>query len=177
MKGFTFVETMIVLSITILLSTIAITYNRSSERQIALFKDQSVMVGFLNRAKSLTIQKYRDPALPANYFFCAFGVHFDDLARNFVVFRDLGDGGCNSTQTNYRYDPSAVPSELIDDFSLDSRVEFFGLPPGGLDILFIPPDLNVTSTVPLPATITLITKDGRLTAPTTVESAGQIITE
>lgn len=180
-NGFTLVEIMIVIAITVLLSSIAITYNRSGERQIILFRDQALVVGLLNRAKSLAIQKYRDPDISGDYLSCAFGLHFESGSRDFILFQDFGEGGCSLA--NYEYgptDPTQIPPpppEELESFSLDSRLEFSGIPAGGLDILFVPPDLDVVSTAGLPVTITIQTIDGSLTTSITVSTAGQIITE
>ncbi|MEK7464328.1 MAG: prepilin-type N-terminal cleavage/methylation domain-containing protein, partial [Patescibacteria group bacterium] len=51
--GFSIVELMVVVAITMLLSGFALSYNKSGLRQIALSRDQSVVVGALQRAKSL----------------------------------------------------------------------------------------------------------------------------
>lgn len=175
MKGFTLVETLVVVSIILVLSTMAIVYNRSNERQIALYKDQAILVGLLNRAKAFTAQRYRDPATPDNPA-CAFGLHLDS-PRSFVLFQDLGDGDCEGVNTNYRYDEGADPTETLEIFSLDPRLEFEAIPGGGLDIFFIPPEINASSSAGLPVSIVIRTPDGALQATTVVSTAGQIITE
>ncbi|MCP6720207.1 MAG: prepilin-type N-terminal cleavage/methylation domain-containing protein [Patescibacteria group bacterium] len=183
-NGFTLVEIMVVIAITVLLSSIAITYNRSGERQIVLFRDQALVVGLLNRTKSLAIQKYRDPDISGDYSTCAFGLHFESGSRDFILFQDFGEGGCSLA--NYAYgptDPTATPPpplEELESFSLDSKLEFSGIPIGGLDILFVPPELTATTTHAsgFPVTITIQTVGGGSTVPITVFSiAGQIITD
>jgi len=181
------VEIIVVIAITVLLSGIAITYNRSGERQIVLFRDQALVVGLLNRAKSLTIQKYRDPDISGDYLTCAFGLHFESGSRDFILFQDFGEGGCSLANHEYGpTDPIATPPpppEELESFSLDPRLEFSlsGIPPGGfLDILFIPPELTAATTHPdgFPVTTTIQTVGGEFTAPIVVFSiAGQIITE
>lgn len=176
-SGFTLIETAVVMGIVIFLSAMALTYNRASERQLAVFKDQAMIVGLLNRAKSLAIQKYRNPDIIGKTS-CAFGVHFSSVAPQLTLFQDLGDVyPCSSDDTNYRYDSVSSPPEKIESFNLDPRIVFSGLPGGGLDILFIPPELNVTSTLDLPAAVVLETTDGQLTTTITISVGGQIISE
>jgi len=176
-NGFSLLEMVVVVGITVLLSTIALTYNRSGERQFVLFKDQAVVVGLLNRAKSLAIQKYQNPAVVASdKVFCAFGVHFE-APRGIVLFADLGDGGCASTNANYRYDAGAVPPEGLETKSLDVRNGFSGLPGGRLDVLFVAPELTATSSAGLPVTITISSMVGGLSAALTISAAGQIVAD
>jgi len=175
-KGFSLFEMVVVVGITVLLSAITITYNRSGERQLILFKDQALVVGLLNRAKSLAIQKYQNPAITQNKVFCAFGVHFE-APRDIVLFADLGSGSCDPTNANYRYDKGVSPPEALENKSLDARNIFSGLPEGGLDVLFIAPELVATSSADLPVTIMINSSVGSLTSPITVSAVGQIITE
>ena len=173
-KGFTLVEILVVVAITVLLSSLAISYNRSGEKQIILFRDQALVVGLLNRTKSLAIQKYRDPSISGDYLTCAFGLHFEPGSRDIILFQDLNeDDNCDSAI--YGYDLT----EGIETFSLNSRLEFSGIPVGGLDILFVPPELSVITAPPdrLPVTITIQTIDGSLITSITISTAGQIVTE
>ncbi len=179
MRGFTLVETMVAIAITLVLSTIVLSYNRSSEKQIVLFRDQAIIIGILNRAKALAIEKFNsDPNV------CAFGVHFDEDLSTFILFQDLNMRavsepifGCRDYtlgvfNTNFKYDGG---SELFETFSLDPRLRFDSLPPNGLDVVFIPPEISVTSTELLPITITVKIKDGSASVPITIGEGGQII--
>lgn len=176
MKGFTLIETLVVISVTLILSALALSYNRSSEGQLILYKDQAVVVNFLNQARYLTAQKYRDPSTP-DYSACAFGLHFELGSRNFVFFQDLAEGDCESGNSNYRYDEGANPSETLEVFSLDPKLGFEGIPEEGLDIFFIPPDVDASSSAGLPVSFVIKTLDGKFRATTTIASGGQIVTE
>ncbi|HXF43999.1 MAG TPA: prepilin-type N-terminal cleavage/methylation domain-containing protein [Candidatus Paceibacterota bacterium] len=177
--GFTFIEMMVVLVVTVFLSILTIVYNRSGHNQILMFKDQAVVVGLLNRAKSLAIQKYQNPLIAANdYDFCAFGVHFE-APRTMILFADLGVGTCSVDDANYRYDPAASPPEALETQTLDIRNEFIGLPDNGLDVLFVAPELTATSSVAFPVTVTISSVSGGSTsvANTTISAAGQIVAD
>lgn len=192
--GFTLLETIIVIAITVALSAIAFTYNRSTERQIVLFKDQAILVGLLNRAKALALEKFNQ-----NADACAFGVYVNKNAgaREFVFFQDLkppSEPQCKKNDGSYvsnmRYD-GVLSKETMQRFALDNRLKFGGVTDrGGADhnqanILFIPPELVVTSTdgvgsesaprILFPLTIVLQTNDGALSAALSIGEGGQIV--
>lgn len=177
--GFTLVETMVVIAITMVISTMLLTYNRSSEKQIVLFRDQAVLVGFLNRAKSLAIEKFnKEPRV------CAFGIYFPANEPNkFILFQDLQPAdseptfGCRNGadyNSDLRYGPDE--KEKMESFTIDSRLKFEGVP-GDLNIVFIPPELAVKSSSDLPVSITIKTIDGSGSASIVVGEAGQIVAQ
>jgi type II secretory pathway pseudopilin PulG len=167
MKGFTLIETVVVVAITMILSGIVLAYSRSTERQILLYRDQAFIVGVINRAKSLAVQKYHETQLSGRVN-CAFGVHFAP-PRSFILFQDLDQGSCPANRT-YAYDQG----EEIQTLSLDNHLQFDMQ--SNLDILFIPPELQATTTNPtgFPVTIVIKTNDDTRRATTTVSAAGQI---
>lgn len=175
--GFTLIETMVVIAITMLISTMLLTYNRSSEKQIVLFRDQAVLVGFLNRAKSLAIEKFNE-----NRLVCAYGLYFPASEPNtFILFQDLQPEasepvfGCREGgvyNSNLRYDDG----EEIERFTIDPRLKFDGVPTD-LNIVFIPPELSVVSTAPLPVFIKIQAVDGGRFATVGVGEVGQITAE
>ena len=180
MRGFTVVETMVAIAITMLLSTMLLTFNRSTEKQIALFKDQAVVIGVLNRAKALAIEKFNQ-----NINTCAFGVHFKNDSQEFFIFQDLLETeggvpifGCRNLDTdefysNHQFDEG----EQTEAFSLDNRLKFSLS--GDLDIVFIPPEISVKSSEAdgLPTEIKIETLDGSKSALVKVEEAGQLIVQ
>ncbi len=128
-RGFTLVELLIVIGIMTLLSTMAILYSRTGERQIILFQEQIKVLNTLSRAKSLSIAtfvKYDDT--------CGFGVHFDGSDNSFRIFRDLGrEPDCSDADIQY--------SGIIEDFEvfeLSPFVVFDHLTMS--DIIFYPPE-------------------------------------
>ncbi len=176
LTGFTLVEMMVTISITLLISAMLLVYNRSNEKQIVLFRDQAVLVGFLNRAKTLAIEKFNKDSRV-----CAFGLYFpSNDPRKIILFGDLEPPdsppifGCRTANgqlnTNLRYDPG----EEIQSYTLDARLRFVNIP-NELAILFIPPGLNIQSSAPLPVVIKIETVDGTNSASMTVGEAGQII--
>ncbi len=131
-SGFTLVEVLVVISITVLLSAVLIVYNRSGESQIVLLKEQAKIIGILLRAKNLALQIYSPDG---GGVVCGYGVHFDIVKSEFLIFKDLADL-CASSDNKY-----SGLSEDLEKHLLDSRLKF--LSSEFIDILFIPPDPTV----------------------------------
>ncbi len=174
--GFTLVETMVAIAISLILSTMLLSYNRSSEKQIVLFREQAVLVGFLNRAKSLAVEKFNQ-----NTQACAFGVYFPGGgSKEFILFQDLEPKekepifGCNKAGAN---DLNYNEGEKLESFTMDERLKFADTLPPGLTILFIPPELDVSSNAELPVTIKIETLQGESSALIKVGKFGQITAE
>ena len=108
-SGFSLIEIIVVISITILLSSLVIGDGRSSGKQLVLFRDQAVIAGVLNRARALAIEKFYEPE---QYFEnCSFGLHFDDSSLDYILLRFLSLvvlGGCSVV--NHFYYSYCVPS-------------------------------------------------------------------
>ncbi|MDO8557522.1 MAG: type II secretion system protein [Candidatus Jorgensenbacteria bacterium] len=175
-KGFTLVETIVVIGIMMLLSGLFVGYNRTADEQVALFKDQALLVGAINRAKALAQQKLSVDANNKALNACAFGVRINS-ERDFFIFADkkssanlpcINDNG--QPASNYQYDLS----EELESFSLDKRLSFTsGI---GQDIIFVPPDLRLEGSS-LPFIITIQNADNSRIAKVTITQGGQINTE
>ena len=128
-SGFTLVEVLVVISITVLLSAVLIVYNRSGESQIVLLKEQAKIIGILLRAKNLALQIYSPDG---GGVVCGYGVHFDVAKNEFLIFKDSADL-CSSSDNKY-----SGPNEDFEKHKIDSRLKFLSLELA--DLLFIPPD-------------------------------------
>lgn len=166
------------ISITILLSSLVIGYGRSSGKQLVLFRDQAVIAGVLNRARALAIEKFYESE--QDFENCAFGLHFDNGSREYILFRDLGLGGLGGCSVvNHRYDAGGVTSgattllEEISRFSIDEKLVFAN-PVADLDILFVPPELDVVSNSSFPVEIIIETVDGGASVSVSVSASGQV---
>lgn len=144
--GFTLIEMTVVIAVLGLLATAMIPSSRRGERQVALAKEQALIVGALVRAKSLSIQKFEDRGQKI----CGWGVHFDvqlpPQRSRYLIFKDLFESPiptheCNDEDgSDRRY---SGPAEEVTGFSfqLDARVKFVAPPiPGIPDIVFVPPE-------------------------------------
>lgn len=152
MRGFTLVETMIVVSITVILSSILIAYNRSTESQLALVTDQAKVVGVLSRAKSLALERYKGQG-SISLLVCSFGVAVIPAERRYVLFGDedadgdVTDGTCIG---NGEYNDG----EIIESFTL-SRNVLFKNPLSGFSIFFKAPYLETVFNPPLSGGLTI----------------------
>lgn len=175
-RGYSLVEILVVVGITIFLAGALLAYNRSSERQIVLYRDQALVVGLLNRVKSLAAQKF-NPAGSLTNAPCAFGLHFDEGLKDFFIFQDIGTDGCDDLARVVGFD-GVDSGELVEKFSLDQRLRFKDIPIGGLDVAFVAPDLNVVTSLPsgFPLTLGIGILGETLEASIIISSAGQIST-
>jgi prepilin-type N-terminal cleavage/methylation domain-containing protein len=170
-KGFTMTEILAVLGIMSLLTGILITYSRTGERQILLFREQAKIINVVLRAKSLALNTYIEEGSP-----CAYGVHFDPALKEIRILRDLDANGqtddCDSTDPGLKpdniYTPSAFspnPEDLNPPVveKLDAILSF-SEPIGITDIVFIPPNPDTIITPdPAPSnegSIEIISLDG-----------------
>lgn len=169
-RGFSLVEMLVVVSITVLLSSLALSYNRSSEGQLRLYRDQATIVSILNRAKSLSLQRFNGSAEGSTV--CGVGLKFPDSSDNktFILFQDTEE---NCENSDNEYDEG----ETIEEFTIGDRISFVN--PNGSEILFIPPHLDVVTTESdFPVNITLQLEGGNSQqAQVSVSAAGQITTQ
>ncbi|MBN2197883.1 prepilin-type N-terminal cleavage/methylation domain-containing protein [Candidatus Wolfebacteria bacterium] len=164
-KGFTTIEVLITIGVLALLSSILITYSRTGEKQIILFKEGAVISEIISRAKTLSLSLYgKSGEIP-----CGYGVYFEDSGK-FILFKDLASD-CNSSDKKY-----SGENEIVESFQLNSAIEFKSL--GLSDILFIPPDPKVFITPQKDeADIILKILKGEDSIKIKVTDAGQISTE
>jgi len=177
---------MIVVAITLFLSATLIVYNHSSENQLIIFRDQAVIFGTLNRAKSQAIEKFNFP-VGVGRVSCGFGVHFNAPANSFFIFADTVSENAFSNpckngavyQGNGQFDAGNDPIIGLVNH-LGSNIKF-ELKDGSnaihneIDVVFVAPEPTVTCTVPLPDTITIKSSvNPSLHANIMVSEAGQI---
>ncbi len=80
-KGFTLVEVLVVLAITVVLSGIAIGYSHVGQNQISLSIEESKVAQLILEAKELSIATYSQ-----NSATCAYGVRFDFATSSYSLF-------------------------------------------------------------------------------------------
>lgn len=127
MRGFTFIETLVTISILLILTAILVVYNRGGERQIVLTREKAKLIGLILRAKSQAINTLitSDPI-------CGYGVHLEE--KEYLLFQDRSS---NCAVSDHRYTQSD-DQELLEIFKLPVAYRFGRLEL--LDIFFMPPD-------------------------------------
>jgi prepilin-type N-terminal cleavage/methylation domain-containing protein len=152
-SGFTLIETLVVLAITILLSTMLIGYTRGSNTKLPLYIDRATVVGVIQRAKNFALEKYKSD-LNSSSKICAYGVHFVVNTPSYFIYSQRTNNDCSLLNTNpncYLYienqNSCSAFSVKEQSFSLLNN-NFFS---SASDVYFIPPYFNNLSN----ATITL----------------------
>ncbi|OHB20858.1 MAG: hypothetical protein A2939_03890 [Parcubacteria group bacterium RIFCSPLOWO2_01_FULL_48_18] len=175
-RGFSLVEMLVTIGIVAMLMAITLGVNRTGERQIALFREKSLLVANFNRVKAKSLQTFLLPSRP-----CGYGINIDTANNRYALFRD---------------DPSAPPDCATADLAyggtsedLDEHgyPEVYDLPTGVsiqaagttlADIVYIPPQPQIIiNGDPLitNADVVLETPDGS-SITIRVNNAGQITT-
>ena len=132
-KAFTMLELLVVMGTIIVLSSFVITYSRTGERQIILFKEQTSLVSLLIKARSLSFGTFGEADVPCNY-----GVNFNQ-SGSVILFKEYSpsnDPKCLDIDRVY-----SSGDEKLEEFNLDSTVEFSEL--GLTNVIFIPPSPKV----------------------------------
>ena len=183
-RGFTLIEALIVIMVTMMMTSILITSSRTSNKQIILFKEQALLINTLSRAKALALSGFQ-PSLTTGDTpdpVCGWGVHFPEDGKSYILFKDLGTiipkPSCVSAGT-YSDD------ETFETFTLDPAIQVSDLTPtvnAKLDVVFRPPQPTVyingvTGTSATQASVSL----GIIGAPNastiTITQGGQISVE
>jgi type II secretory pathway pseudopilin PulG len=155
--GFTMIELVVVLGVSVMLTAILVTLNRSGERNIVLFNEQARLVQALTSAKILSLQTFVRVEEAGNVKTCGYGVHFEDDSYTVFVDSPLPDplnSSCidenNQYTGNRRFDGPIEIATTNQDleatpflvYSLDPRIEFGSLPGNNasFDVLFVPPE-------------------------------------
>lgn len=129
--GFTLIETLVVLGVLTLLTSMLVLYNRTGERQIVLLREKARLINTILRAKGLALNTVIEDE-PA----CGYGVHLFDTG--YGMYRDRASACRTSDHTYTEYTDTIVAGTNV---ALPQSVRL-GI--GTVtDILFIPPDPKV----------------------------------
>jgi type II secretory pathway pseudopilin PulG len=163
--GFTLVELLITISLIILFTATAATYNRTSDQQISLFREQGKVANEIYKARSLAITTFNRTSQSKDVP-CGYGIHIDS-ADSIILFKEpaseMRNKNCTDfTSSIYNGDASknveVVPVEGVsimeggasitapdEEINADNQI----------DILFVPPDPTVYSNKNFPITLSL----------------------
>ncbi|MDO8504369.1 MAG: type II secretion system protein [Candidatus Liptonbacteria bacterium] len=143
--GFTLVEILVVLGITIFLLGMVMLYSAKSRTQMSLYVEAAKVAQVILRAKSLAIATYGTSTVP-----CGYGLHVDTGAKSYSMFSyrpvNPSPGGppdCGSVSLG-----PIDRSQAAKDAGVYNDAETFVLPNGigyGIantveDVMFLPPD-------------------------------------
>ena len=165
--GFSLIEALVVVSITVILTSVLVVHSRSSEKQIVFFRDQTLVISSILRAKAFSIETFQpelQPGLqpsPSSNRVCGWGVHFEKgsaptTPSSLIVFTDYAPGGGASdcTSASRSYSPTGL-DEKFETITLDNALSISCITvnalPGqpcvaslsDMDVTFVPPDPSV----------------------------------
>lgn len=137
-SGFTLIEVLVVLTITIMLSAFLIVYGSGSRQQISLSVEAAKITQVIMRAKSLAVSTFNSPVLP-----CGYGVHFDYSTGAYNIFQyQETSTSCAGLNPGFLMS-SFPPRQIIQQFQVDPNVRLIAGSKQVEDILFIPPNPRV----------------------------------
>ena len=163
-SGFTLIETLITIGIFMMLTSILLIYNRSSNRQIILLREKAKIIDAILRAKSNSIN-----TLIIDEPVCGYGVHWEK--DFYLIFQDRATN-CSLSDRIYTAGDS---QELVERFNLPTGISFSKL--DVRDILFMPPNPTVffdDHEGGGEATLTLSTDNNQSFVDIKLNNAGQI---
>lgn len=171
--GFTLIEMLVVVTITVLLSSFLIVYGTGSRQQIALSVEAAKMAQVILRAKSLAVATFNYPVVP-----CGYGVHIDYLTGSYHIFRyEETISACSNLDPGL-LSHSYPPRSIIQSFQVDGNVQFVDDAGQVEDILFIPPNPRVLvwdgAGYITEGVISLVSKNGSSRVDVAVDSSGQV---
>ncbi|MEK7612155.1 MAG: hypothetical protein AAB407_02345 [Patescibacteria group bacterium] len=199
-KGFTLVEAVVVVGITIILTSILITYSRGSEQQILFFREQALITSAILQAKGFAIETFQPDFQPLFSGtetitpICGWGIHVEDETTNsypntIIIFKDHGNPGNNPCASpNPQYNDAQ--NEKFEVLELDPVIKIARIclnttitgncsspGPASADVVFVPPDPVVKFQPTANANelvIVLETIDGSRTSNISITKGGQV---
>lgn len=168
-SGFTIYEVIVTVVVMALLTSLAILYSRTNERQIRLFNSEHLVLNALSRAKALTLATRGPGAAP-----CGYGVHFME-PNTFLIFKDTA-ADCKTSDKKY-----SGGAEDWARYQLEDGITFSSLSLS--DVLFMPPDPKIFifdqagNPVFGAADMVLKTDDNQSQVTVEINTAGQITTK
>lgn len=179
--GFTIIEIMVVLAVSVMLMTIFAGFSRRNNLVMALASEQLRLMNTFAEAKSLALQTFISDL--ASQRVCGYGIHLASDLRSYTLFRDLPNpksGECisNNIYSGNRIYDSNDPDELIATTAFTAGIKLAAAPVE--NVFFLPPDPQTFFT-PDPGgatvTLTLTTDDGAAERKVKVTKAGQLSAE
>ena len=173
-SAFTMVEILVTVSLLILFTVGAATYNRSADQQVSLYREQGKVINKVYDVRSFSISAYNrggEEDVP-----CGYGIYIPPgNTSQLIVFKDLPDMSdeCPSYPEHTSlvlYDGEEENVEVIDIKDITMTADF-------TELLFVPPDPQVyTSRVTFPVSITLSASRVATDLVVSINSFGQITT-
>lgn len=185
-RAFTVIELLIVLAISALFSTLAITYSSVGRNEIALSVEEAKIAQFILQAKALSIATYTSNGTSCAYGFMIDGIGTPDTKYSIFSYgRDPAATVCPPASSiaaantiDPDYESMSTPGTW--QIAVTNGVKVVQTAGASMAILFYPPDPTVflssdgTDLQPGSLSITLETVDGKNQATISVNPEGQV---
>jgi len=118
-------------------------YTQNSNQKLSLYVDRANVVGVIQKAKNLAMEKYKSTSADGNGT-CAFGVHFENNSSTYFIY-SIHDK-CNLITVNdtYVYHSYNTEGYIEQKFALNQANIFASS--SDSDIYFVPPYFTTVST-------------------------------
>ncbi len=174
-KGFTVIEILVAISITALLSALAITYSKTGERQVSLYVETQKMANVIFRAKSSALGALKD----GNPNTCGFGMEIDYSQKTYSLYtyEEPNPPNCASLAaipSGFRKTISSytvAPGLVLRNADADSLSVLLFVPPNPKTLLSVDGGASLTGS---PVKVYLETNDGQAKRTITINSSGQV---
>ncbi len=179
--GFTLLEILVVVGITVVLTSMIAGYSREGGRQLALAATETKMLNLLSRAKFLSVETFFGGGRSGDQRICAYGVRVDTSGQEMFIFQDLSSTpGClpDNPLGNNDGTYSGIGERLVGELNevkLTNTILAFGETDLS-EVIFIPPDprTKINNSNISEASIRVKIKEGSSQFVITVNNAGQI---
>lgn len=183
-KGFTLVELLVTMSLIVLFVTGALMYNRSTDKQLSVFREQAKIVSLVHQARSLAITTFNRAS--GSDTPCGYGFALTSPTTGFLFKRmprlSLGANECGVFSNGVRqYDSSFDAVVESFDFlgasvELEQSADFIS-PENPIEVLFVPPDPKVYTNKVFPIRFAVVGAGGTFPLVISINKFGQITTE
>ena len=178
-NGFTLIETIVVMSIVILMSSILIGYSRENGKQLLLSSTEAKLLSMISRTKFLSIETFfqDEDGLGVTRRFCAYGVRVDEVQSEIFIFQDRVPSAVSCAASNNIWDPGN-DARLFGDLNevkINTSAMTITSATNLSNVVFIPPDPEVVINGGTnPAIIEIGLNDGGRTFSITIDPSGLI---
>jgi type II secretory pathway pseudopilin PulG len=169
--GFTLVEILVTISLIIIFTVTALGFNRTSDQQIALFREQGKVINEIYKARSLAVTTFNRTSQSEGVP-CGYGIHIESPDQ-LIIFEDFPAGLANSECEQYTQVVPGLYGEGTDKVFEVANLNGVSMsfcagggqepcrdsgpidPLNPVDILFVPPNPTVFSNKTFPFRIYL----------------------
>ncbi len=150
--GFTLLETLVVMGIVALLTSVLVGYSRESIRQLQLAGTEAKILNLINQAKFLSIETFFKGQIfkgqkGGDRRVCAYGVHINRVTQEIFIFQDTNDEDVQCPANNVYNEGKDIPLEgELNKIKLDPAIGSIVTETtlATLDeVVFVPPDPKI----------------------------------